>query len=927
MHSLAPSIPTSTYRLQFNAAFGFDDAAALAPYLARLGISHVYASPYLKARPGSTHGYDIVDHAALNPELGDGAAFERMNAAFRAHGLAQILDFVPNHMGVGGADNPLWLDVLEWGPSSAIAGWFDIDWQPDQSYLSDKVLVPFLGEQYGNELAAEKLRLRFDAGAFSVWAYETHRLPINPRDYAEILGDEHPGLERLADRFASLQKRDPHFRRRATELKGELARAVDADGELLEALERALARFAGEPGNLHSWSALDALIGRQHWRAASFRVAADDINYRRFFNINDLAGIRMELPELFDHAHRLIFKLLDDGVLHGLRIDHIDGLFDPRAYLERLRARMPEHSYLVVEKIIARHEQLRFDWPVEGTTGYDFTTSVLGVLIDPAAEDAFSHSYEAFTGTSEPFAEIVHAAKVQIMENELASEVHALAGEAARIARQHPNTCDFTRNLLARALKETVASFPVYRTYVDGSPVIEADRRDIDWAIAHARRRDGAIDPSAFDFLSHLLTTDAVAEPRSGYSRERVLRFAMRFQQFSGPVMAKGLEDTAFYRYNRFVALNEVGGSPEQFGTTLAVFHNANAARAQRWPGGMLATSTHDTKRGEDARARLAVLSELPDEWRQQTTAWSRLLRARRGEIEAAAPPDRNDEYLLYQMLVASWPAELLESEELDAGALAAFAERVKAAMVKSMREAKTHTTWAAPSEAYEAAVRSFVDDALDADRSRQFFETFMPFVRRVARFGVENALVQTVLKLTVPGMPDIYQGAEIWNDSMVDPDNRRPVNFARLASLLLTVQANLARDSKDTLRRLFSEPWDGAIKLAVTSALLKLREAEPELFAHGTYERIETSGQGDGPLCAFIRRHAGKALLVAVERFPVRRAGGAGLDEALVLDADDTGRCWTDYLSGANVEPGVRLDAATLFDVLPVAIFTVQPE
>jgi (1->4)-alpha-D-glucan 1-alpha-D-glucosylmutase len=925
MRKLAPCMPQSTYRLQFSAAFGFDDAANLAPYLAALGISHVYASPYLKARSGSTHGYDIVDHAALNPELGDASAFERMNEAFSAHGLRQILDFVPNHMGVGGADNPLWLDVLEWGPNSAVAGWFDINWEPDSAYLADKVLVPFLGDQYGNELAAGKLALRFEDGAFSVWAYDSHRLPVNPREYASILGAEHPVLERLSDQFETLQNRDPHFRRRATELKDQLTRTVEADPSARDALDRALERFRGIAGNLRSWAALDTLIGRQHWRIASFRVAADDINYRRFFNINDLAGIRMELPELFDHAHRRVFKLLDDGVLHGLRIDHVDGLFDPREYLERLRAKMPEPAYLVVEKIIARHELLRDEWPVDGTTGYDFTGSVLGVLIDQNSEGAFSQTYEKFAGSAASFSEIVYGAKIQIMENELASELHALAGEAARIARQHAKTCDFTRHLLQRAIEQTVASFPVYRTYVDGGPLTDADRRDVDWAIAHARRRDGAIDPTVFEFLAALLSGDIVAEARSGYSRQRVLRFAMRFQQFSGPVMAKGLEDTAFYRYNRFVALNEVGGSPEHFGTSLAAFHHANLARVQHWPGAMLATSTHDTKRGEDARARLAVLSELPEEWAQQTTTWSRLLRARRGDLEASAPPDRNDEYLLYQMLVGSWPAELIDGDAPDAEALAGFAERVKASMVKSMREAKVHSTWAAPSEDYESAVLSFIDDALNAEKSRQFFEAFLPFVHRVARFGVDNALAQTVLKLTVPGMPDIYQGSEVWNDSMVDPDNRRPFDFRRLNDLLQTVQAELVSDPMQALQQLYTDPWDGGVKLAITSAILNLRRCEPDLFTHGTYERVETTGDGSGSLCTFIRRHEGKTLLVAVNRFPVRRAG-AGPSEAIVLKPEDAAKRWTDRLSGAAHAAG-ELEAETLFAVLPVAVLTAGPE
>ncbi|MBV8457050.1 MAG: malto-oligosyltrehalose synthase, partial [Acetobacteraceae bacterium] len=621
-------VPRATYRLQFHKGFGFKDAAAVARYLARLGISHIYASPYLKARPGSTHGYDIVDHGQLNPELGDETAFHQMCAAFHNAGLRQVLDFVPNHMGVGGADNAWWLDVLEWGPDSEYAGWFEIDWEPDRRYLEGKLLVPFLGDQYGTVLESGQLVLRFepDSGSFAVWAYDTHKLPIYPLHYQRVLGDEHPELERLGDAFSGLPDWRPRIAQRAKDLQSELGALARERDDVSQAIERAVNRINGEPGYLETWRPLDALIQDQHWRAAHFRVAADDINYRRFFNINELAGLRMELPELFEQAHRLVFALLRDGLLEGLRIDHVDGLFDPKQYLCRLRQHAPRPFYLVVEKILARHESLREDWPVEGTTGYEFVNLVLGLLVDPSGEEGITRAYREFAGEDCSFEQIVHDCKIRIMLNEMAGELNVLARDAARIARQNPRTADFTRNILQRALKEIVACFPVYRTYVDNrAEPTSADRRDIDWAVALARRNETDLDPSVFDFLHRFLTTDLVAQPRSGFSRQAVVRFAMRVQQYSGPVMAKGLEDTAFYRYNRFVALNEVGGYPDHFGVTLASFHRSNAQRAERWPHAMLGTSTHDTKRGEDARARLAVLAEMPEEWARQVQAWSRL--------------------------------------------------------------------------------------------------------------------------------------------------------------------------------------------------------------------------------------------------------------------------------------------------------------
>jgi (1->4)-alpha-D-glucan 1-alpha-D-glucosylmutase len=917
-------IPRATYRLQFNKDFGFDAAAQIAPYLAQLGISHVYASPWLKARPGSSHGYDIVDHHALNPELGNEAAFAHMLAAFQSNGLRALLDFVPNHMGVGGADNPHWLDVLEWGPESKFAGWFDVDWRSDRRYGENKLLVPFLGDQYGVELYSGKLKLRFDEreGTFAVWAYDTHKLPISPLDYGRILGDAHPELERLGDAFANLPEWRPQAGRRAGELKAELALAASERPEVAEAIAQAVTRFNGVPGDKESWQALNGLIANQHWRAAYFRVAADDINYRRFFNINELAGLRMELPDVFEHAHALVLRLLRDQVVDGLRIDHVDGLLDPKDYLIRLRASAPADPsgapfYLVVEKILARHENLREDWPVDGTTGYDFTNLALSLLIDPAGEAPLTAAYIEFTGDATDFAETVRGSKLRIMRNEMAGELNVLAREAARVARQNPKTADFTRNVLRRAIRAAVASFPVYRLYIDpANGPTEEDRRYLTWAIEQARARETEVDPSVFDFLYELLSGDLVRHGRSGFSRQAVLRFAMRLQQYSGPVMAKGLEDTAFYRYNRFIALNEVGGDPDQFGASLASFHKANAQRAARWPNSMLSSSTHDSKRGEDARARLAVLSEIPDEWARQVRGWSRILRARRGDIEAKAPPDRNDEYMIYQLLLGGWPMELTGAPEPAPDAMRSFAERLKGAVTKSIREAKRHSTWASPNLEYESAVLSFIDGALDPEESRAFLAAFLPFQERIARLGVENSLVQTGLKLTVPGVPDIYQGSELWNLSFVDPDNRRPVDYGERADLL----ASLGRIS---MRDLLGHWQDGAVKLSLISRLLALRAALPDLFEHAPYEPLQAEGPKAQFVCAFARRSGNCALLAIFARFPARREAEPDWSGTTVPSLPDLPSTLRNVLTGAEIDvSGARIDVETALGGLPLAVF-----
>ena len=853
--------PRATYRLQLHAGFGFRDAAAIAPYLAQLGVSHVYLSPIFKARPGSVHGYDVTDHNQLNPELGTENDFSSMIDAFRDHGLGRILDIVPNHVGVWGADNPLWLDVLEWGPYSQYAGWFDIDW----SAQDGKLLAPVLGAQYGEELRSGKLKLHFEEdGSFAVWAYDAHKLPIDPLTFPLILGHQHPALDRMADLFLDLPQWRPQVAERARALKSELVALANKDEGARTAIEARVEEFNSD------WRELDRLIRDQFWRVAFFRVAEDEINYRRFFNINDLAGLRIEAGPVFDHVHARIFRMLESGEIDGLRIDHIDGLFDPKAYLEALRAGAKRPFYLVVEKILAPHESLRADWPVEGTTGYDYTNLALGVLVDPGSEAAFTQAYYELAGEDQDFAAVARDGKLRIMENEMASELNALGRRAAQLAGESPMTADLTRALLQRAIRQVVANFPVYRTYLDfaGMPA-DADRRDIAWAMTRARRSDPDVHPSAFDFLQNTLMAETEQPPTQELSHTAALRFAMKVQQFSGPVMAKGVEDTAFYRYNRFVALNEVGGAPERFGLAPALFHKANAARAQNWPHAMLATATHDTKRGEDNRARLAFFPKC----RRNGAGRSRPGPAscERDAATWSAPP-RPTATTSTCFTRCSWAP----GRSTCSTPRARRNERPMArAFTRLSRNpcARRNAARAGPRPTLTMSRRRR-HSRKEALRSETFLSNFLPFTRRVARLGIENSLIQTVGKLTAPGVPDIYQGCELWDLNLVDPDNRRPVDFAQRGAAIADLADRLkAEDQRPALFKTLMDEWqDGRAKLATTALLLALRREEPELFASGDYQPLVIEGDRSDWAFGYVRTSGDRKLAVVMARYPAHR-------------------------------------------------------
>ena len=828
-HGLAKAvIPRGTYRVQLHGEFTFRDVTKLVPYLARLGVSHVYCSPYLKARPGSQHGYDIIDHDSLNPEIGTRADFDAFVAELRRHGMYQIADIVPNHMGVLAADNAWWQDVLENGAASTLADFFDIDWTPPSERVSHRVLLPVLGEPYGVELAAGKLELRFDAasGSFAVH-YFVHRLPIDPREYPRVLAGAVRELEAagedvahaaqalrsILDAFARLPRREETSRARVGErhagkemAKARLGSLARQNARVAAAIDKAVATLNGRPDEPSSFDGLHELMEAQAYRVAFWRVAQDEINYRRFFDINDLAALRQEVDKVYEATHRFIVSLVNEGAVDGLRIDHPDGLFDPRAYFRKLLESCKRTPYVPVEKIVAPFENLPEDWAAHGTTGYRFANVVNGLFVDPAAEARIDRTYHQFIGDATPFREITQRARRLILRTALASELTVLASRLARIASADRSTRDYTFNTLREGLTEVLANFPVYRTYID-SQVRPADRRYIEWAVTQARGQSRAADASVFDFIRDVLSCDLPT--RSPSLAEQVRHFARKFQQVSAPVMAKGVEDTSFYIFNRLVSLNDVGGDPDEFGFPPARFHRASAHRARHWPHTMLATSTHDNKRSEDVRARIDVISEMAAGWRLQLRKWSRLNESKRSVVDDAPAPSRNDEYLLYQVLLGSFPAEQPRGAGLDA-----YAERIVAYMQKATREAKVRTSWARVNEPYEKATEAFVR-ALLADRpGNEFLEDFRAAVIPITWIGYLNSLAMVAVKYTSPGVPDCYQGNETWDFSLVDPDNRRPVDYGLRQDLLARLEALGDSPPSAAISEIFHQLADGRAKL-----------------------------------------------------------------------------------------------------------------
>jgi (1->4)-alpha-D-glucan 1-alpha-D-glucosylmutase len=983
VHVLQPGrVPLATYRVQLHKGFDFAQAMAIVPYLARLGVSHFYASPVLKALPGSNHGYDVIDHQRVNDELGGEVGYAAFCDALSTHRLRQVLDTVPNHMGIE-RGNLLWEEVLENGPASAQAHVFDIEWEPVKAELRGKVLLPVLGDQYGVVLDRGELQLEYVQGSFSL-LYFDRRFPINPRAYQDILepgverlvaqlGEAHPdatelrsiltGLRNLPTRRDTTPEKVAERGREKEVLKRRLNALVSGSSAVAEHVRTNVDRLNGHPGDPRSFDALDRLLDRYcPYRLAHWRVAGEEINYRRFFDINSLAAIRVEDEDVFEEAHRLVFQFLAAGQVQGLRIDHPDGLFDPSAYFLRLQERyfldqarrlagvaedhpdwanrrealrrrwreqvatdtsspLRKALYLVVEKIQGGKERIPDDWAVHGTTGYRFANLVTGVLVDTGAEREFTDIYRRFSGQNADFATVLVEKKKQVMAVSMASEINGLARELNRISELNRRTRDFTLNSIRRALIGFIAHFPVYRTYVSGEPgVDERDAHYIQWTIARARVADPTTNASLFQWLQDVLLK-RYPEDTSPVEREVMLHFAMKLQQLSGPVMAKALEDTVFYVYNRLMALNEVGGEPEHFGTSVEGFHHRNLERVRTRPGSLLTTSTHDTKRSGDVRARLAVLTELPGDWRRSLDAWSRLNALHKTHVSGELAPSANDEYLYYQTLLGAWPMGEPSRAEMES-----FRIRLREYMLKAIREAKVHTSWTNPDPDYEEATVRFVDRTLDPTFARVFFEQARRFKERLERPGQVNSLVQTALQLTCPGVPDVYQGTELWDLSLVDPDNRRPVDFELRERLLSELLRQHERDPLTTARVTWQSSVDGRCKLLLVAVLLRLRQARPRLFQEGGYEPLELDGIAAARALALARRLEDQAIVVVAPRLVVR-AMRAGLGPVygttrLRLPTDLAGRRFRHVVTGARVQPlegGIAL--GPILSDFPVAV------
>ncbi|CRM23770.1 MULTISPECIES: malto-oligosyltrehalose synthase [unclassified Pseudomonas] len=838
----------ATQRLQFHKGFTLDDAVPLVPYFAQLGISHLYASPLLSARAGSMHGYDVVDPTSVNPELGGEPALRRLVAALREHDMGLILDIVSNHMAVGGADNPWWLDLLEWGRLSPYSEFFDIQWHSPDPLLKGQLLMPFLGSDYGEALQSGTLTLHFDAahGAFHVEHYE-HRFPICPRDYAAILGADEL-LKPLADRFSALAYQDDAYAEAAW-LKQALAERAT---EVLELIERRLTEFDGRTPE--GFKRLHHLLEQQAYRLASWRTAADDINWRRFFDVNELGGLRVERTAVFEATHGKIFELISQGLVDGLRIDHIDGLADPRGYCRKLRRRVdslsPErHLPIFVEKILGEGETLREDWQVDGTTGYEFMNQLSLLQHHP---EGFAPLAEVWTRHSErpsAFIEEARLARQQILNGSLGGDFESVAQALLQVARDDVMTRDLTLGAIRRALQELIVHFPVYRTYISARGRSADDDKVFQQALDGARTTLGEGDWPVLEHLENWLGGQPWRNRPVGRERKMLKHACVRFQQLTSPAAAKAVEDTAFYRSAVLLSRNDVGFSTEQFSAPLAEFHAINQQRLQAFPDNLLATATHDHKRGEDTRARLAVLSECAPWYVEQVEHWRTLAAPLRDD---AATPSAGDELILYQVLLGSWPLDQAEDFE-------GYHQRLWQWQQKALREAKLQSSWSAPNEAYEQGVEAFLTRLLLTEEGRPLRSAINNAAQAIAPAGALNGLAQTLLRLTVPGVPDLYQGDEFWDFSLVDPDNRRPVDF--------TARQQALNTPPDIGELLFN--WrDGRIKQTLIAHVLALRKAHPQVFRSGRYTALEVVGQHAERVVAFCREHQGKRALVVVPRW-----------------------------------------------------------
>jgi len=981
-------IPVSTYRLQFNYQFKFSNARNIIPYLHELGITDIYASPYFKARKGSLHGYEVVDPNSLNPELGTAEEYDEFVRELRKYGMGQILDIVPNHMCVQCNDNDWWNDVLENGMSSPYSIFFDIDWKPVKKSLENKVLIPILGDQYGNVLENQELQLTLEGGAFFI-SYYDHKLPVLPDTYAYILkhrledaqsllSPDDPHLVELLSIITALGHL-PHYTEKDTEkiaeryrekevIKKRLAELIDESQKIRFYIKDNIQLFNGSKGDHKSFNLLDELLSNQVWRLSHWRVANEEINYRRFFDINNLGAIRMEYAKVFNEIHKLIFRLIREAKVTGLRIDHIDGLYNPSEYFDKLQRNCfvqtqadlgdltsdapLEHEqmtsdslqqyeeiighnpqfkpfYVIGEKILTKGEKVPDDWLVYGTTGYVFLNSVNGIFVEARNGKMFDALYSNFIKSRVNFQDTVYEKKKLVMQVAMPGEINALAHYLNSISEKNRHTKDFTLNSLIKVITEVIACFPVYRTYINSLDIKERDRQYIETAVAKAKRRNTAISRYIFDFLKDVLLLN-IPEELEENDKYEWLDFAMKFQQITGPVMAKGLEDTAFYAFTRLVSINEVGGSPERFGVSLEAFHGQNMERLKFWPHSLITTSTHDTKRSEDVRTRIDVLSEIPQKWKECLIKWSHDNRKLKKVIDGQAIPDLNEEYLLYQTLIGAWPCSLINEKEYEV-----FKTRIKDYMLKAIREAKVNTSWINPDTVYEDSLTDFIEAVMSDIPENHFLSDFKIFQKTISGYGMFNSLSQTLLKITSPGVPDFYQGTEIWDFSLVDPDNRRSIDYTKRIELLDQLKLRESKTGLSKLaRELTSNMEDGMIKLYLVYKTLSYRKERREAFAKGDYMPLNAEGYKADNICAFARMLEDSIILIAVPRFfteliqPEELPFGKEVwkDSALIVPPEIKSKVYRNIfteqiISTMSDGPRIFLSVSELFSHFPVAL------
>lgn len=921
-------IPISTYRIQFNPSFGFRVAKKIVPYLAKLGISHIYASPIFKSRKGSLHGYDMVDPNQLNHELGSMEDFEELVGELKNCRMEWLQDFTPNHMAYD-YENQMLMNVLENGQSSKYFDFFDIEWNPPYESMKERVLAPFLEKFYGESLENEKIHLRYGESGLTI-NYHDLKFPLKVKSYVKVLtnrldeleeklGKENPDFTKfleILDILNTLPPKGDEKDDRTKFVKRTLWKLHTKNQEVKSFIDENIKTFNGEKGNPESFNLLDKLLSEQLFRLSFWKVATEEINYRRFFNINKLISLRMEDENVFEHVHSLVFKLVEDGKVNGLRIDHIDGLYDPTSYLERLRERIGD-TYMVVEKILDLEENLPSFWPIQGTTGYDFLNHVNGIFCDQKNEKEFDRIYPIFTGFKTFYWSLLYEKKKLIIERHMAGDIDNLAHLLKRISSKDRHGSDITLYGLKEAMVEVMALFPVYRTYVNYGIFSETDRLYMKDAVRKAiqRRPDLLYELNFIERFLLLEFEDYLTEEE----KKQWIHFVMRLQQFTGPLMAKGFEDTVLYVYNRLLSLNEVGGSPNKFGISSGKFHNFNEKRADLWPHSLNATSTHDTKRGEDVRARISVLSEIPQEWENMVKTWGKINRGKKRTVNGIRVPDRNDEYFLYQTLIGAFP--------FNENDYPVFVERIKNYIIKSVREAKVHTMWLEPDKKYEDAFITFVEEILKPSEQNQFLKEFLPFQKRVAHYGMFNSLSQTLIKITSPGVPDFYQGTELWDLNLVDPDNRRSVNFEKRKSFLQSIRDKSQTDALNLITELFSTREDGGIKLFLIYRALNARKENLGVFQKGSYVPLEVSGKFKDHVVAFARNHEKSWAITIAPRFltALIEEGeyplGQHVWDNTCIVIPEGAPLWRDAITAQLIKPGKTLPIGEILEQFPVAL------